>query len=258
MASLALFGVFRGFYDSNTYPALYHVIRPESRATATGMFLAAGFLGGGFAPVVVGWMAEKTRPRTGPGRRRHVALLSGWRRPHPGGLCEFLPARSGTHGRGAGSREVAVQVDIILEGLAFPEGPAFASDGSLWCVELKGERVVRWRDGAAERYTVGGTPNGIAIDARDRVWFCDAEGRAIRRMDTPGRPCTDVCRQIGGEPLNKPNDLAFDSRGNLVFTCPGESPPRTHRIRLLPAAGRTPAQDRRRDVLSQRPRLRRG
>lgn len=60
VVALTLFGVFRGFYDSNTYPTLYHVIRPDSRATATGMFLSAGFLGGGFAPVVVGWLAENT------------------------------------------------------------------------------------------------------------------------------------------------------------------------------------------------------
>ena len=28
---------------------------------------------------------------------------------------------------------------ILAEGLAFPEGPAFAPDGSLWLVELKVE-----------------------------------------------------------------------------------------------------------------------
>ncbi|MBL8231953.1 MAG: hypothetical protein JNL98_25880 [Bryobacterales bacterium] len=27
---------------------------------------------------------------------------------------------------------------VLLEDLAFPEGPAFAPDGSLWCVELHG------------------------------------------------------------------------------------------------------------------------
>ena len=53
-ASLGLFGVFRGFYDSNLLPSLYEVIRPQSRATATGVIIAAAFAGGGFAPVVIG------------------------------------------------------------------------------------------------------------------------------------------------------------------------------------------------------------
>lgn len=116
-----------------------------------------------------------------------------------------------------------MKTDVILEGLAFPEGPAFASDGSLWCVELKGGSLVHWRDGKAERYPVGGAPNGIVIDASDRVWFCDAKERSIRRMDTPGSPCTTICSHLDSVPLDKPNDLAFDSRGNLIFTCPGES-----------------------------------
>jgi sugar lactone lactonase YvrE len=28
---------------------------------------------------------------------------------------------------------------------------------------------------------------------------------------------------VEGRPLNEPNDLAFDRRGNLIFTCPGNS-----------------------------------
>ena len=72
VVALTLFGVFRGFYDSNTYPALYHVIRPDARATATGMFLSAGFLGGGFAPVLVGLIVEKTHLGLG----RAIACMS--------------------------------------------------------------------------------------------------------------------------------------------------------------------------------------
>ena len=59
-AALGLFGVFRGFYDSNLFTSLYEVIRPSSRATATGIMLAFAFLGGGFAPVFTGWLGERT------------------------------------------------------------------------------------------------------------------------------------------------------------------------------------------------------
>lgn len=59
-ASLGLFGLFRGLYDSNLFASLYEVIRPEARATATGVMLAVAFLGGGSASVAVGWLSQRT------------------------------------------------------------------------------------------------------------------------------------------------------------------------------------------------------
>jgi MFS transporter, Spinster family, sphingosine-1-phosphate transporter len=58
-AGMALFGVFRGLYDSNLLASLYEVVRPEARATATGMFMAAGFLFGGTASVIVGSLSQR-------------------------------------------------------------------------------------------------------------------------------------------------------------------------------------------------------
>ncbi len=58
-ASLGLFGLFRGLYDSNLFASLYEVIRPEARATATGVMLAVAFLGGGSASVAVGWFSQR-------------------------------------------------------------------------------------------------------------------------------------------------------------------------------------------------------
>lgn len=56
--ALTLFGVFRGFYDSNLFASLYEVVRPESRATGTGMMLCAAFLGGGTAPLAIGFLSR--------------------------------------------------------------------------------------------------------------------------------------------------------------------------------------------------------
>ncbi len=58
-ASLGLFGVFRGLYDSNLFASLYEVVRPEARATATGATLCVGFLGGGSAALAVGWLSDR-------------------------------------------------------------------------------------------------------------------------------------------------------------------------------------------------------
>ncbi|WP_227686959.1 SMP-30/gluconolactonase/LRE family protein [Spirosoma arboris] len=111
----------------------------------------------------------------------------------------------------------------LITGLSFPEGPAFAADGSLWAVELKGESLVQYKNGNLKRFPVGGGPNGIAIDKQGKIWFCDSAQRSIRRFDPVSEKAETILDKIDGEPLNKPNDLAFDSAGNLVFTCPGES-----------------------------------
>lgn len=115
------------------------------------------------------------------------------------------------------------EIHVMAEGLQFPEGPAFAADGSLWAVELKGGSLIQLKDGQLHRFPVGGGPNGIAIDGAGYIWFCDSEQNSVRRFDPVGLQTETIVRQCGTEILNKPNDLAFDGHGNLVFTCPGTS-----------------------------------
>ena len=101
---------------------------------------------------------------------------------------------------------------VLAEGLAFPEGPAFAPDGLLWCVELKGEGLVHYTAHGVERIHTGGEPNGLTFDRTGAPVFCDAAAGAIRTLERA------LC-----DGFDRPNDLAFDARGNLLFTCPGSS-----------------------------------
>ena len=113
--------------------------------------------------------------------------------------------------------------EVLADGLAFPEGPAFAPDGALWWSEIDGGCLGRWRDGAAERIAIGGRPNGLAFDGEGRVWICDGGERSIRRHDPRTGETETVLDRIEDEPLAKPNDLAFDPLGNLLFTCPNDA-----------------------------------
>ena len=54
--ALGLFGLFRGIYDSNLFAALFDVIKPQYRASATGLMLSFAFLVGAFSPTVLGWL----------------------------------------------------------------------------------------------------------------------------------------------------------------------------------------------------------
>ena len=116
---------------------------------------------------------------------------------------------------------MSTHVDILAEGLAFPEGPVFDHDGNLWCVELQGGDLTRWREGRITRFATGGNPNGAAVDAKGRIWFCDSSDlNAVRRFDPATEEFETLCETADGRRLNKPNDLAFDAAGNCIFTCP--------------------------------------
>ncbi|GAB2767288.1 hypothetical protein GCM10027275_06990 [Rhabdobacter roseus] len=115
------------------------------------------------------------------------------------------------------------RVQVLASGLAFPEGPVFAKDGSLWGVELQGQSLVQFQNGQLKRYHVGGKPNGLALHKNGELWFCDAEKNAVRAFDPATGLTKTLLEQVDGKPLNAPNDLAFDQSGNLVFTCPGDS-----------------------------------
>lgn len=113
---------------------------------------------------------------------------------------------------------------ILASGLRFPEGPAFQSDGTLWCVEQEGEGLFCLRpDGSQERVHTGrgSRPNGLCIDSLNRLWFCDSGRNAICCINAAGQEPEVIVDRVNGEPLSMPNDLIFDSAGNLIFTCPG-------------------------------------
>lgn len=58
--ALAVWGLFKGLYDANIFASLFDVIPPRARGTGAGFMNMVGWLGGGgLAPVVIGWIAER-------------------------------------------------------------------------------------------------------------------------------------------------------------------------------------------------------
>lgn len=115
------------------------------------------------------------------------------------------------------------KLQTLAEGLQFPEGPAFATDGGLWAVEMKAGALIRLKNGEVSRFDVGGIPNGIAIDEKDNIIFCDSGQQSIRSFSPHTGQLFTIATHVIKERLSKPNDLVFDKIGNLVFTCPGDS-----------------------------------
>ena len=130
-------------------------------------------------------------------------------------------------------------MEIIAEGLAFPEGPVTMADGSVIVVELAGGRITRCWNGRTETICeIGGGPNGAAIGPDGALYVCNNggldlakfqhargpghEGRSERVDLATGRfeRLYDAC---GGIALEAPNDIVFDADGRLWFTDLGKS-----------------------------------
>lgn len=115
---------------------------------------------------------------------------------------------------------VELAYNVLADGLDFPEGPAFAPNGDLWCTELSAGNLVHLSAGKIERIPTGGRPNGMTFDSLSRAWVCDSGQNAIRRLDPRSGKWETILDQVDGQALQAPNDLVFDLHGNLLFTCP--------------------------------------
>jgi MFS family permease len=58
MVALTAWGLFKGLYDANIFASAFDVVRPQVRGTAAGLMNMMGWLGGGAAPVVTGYVAQ--------------------------------------------------------------------------------------------------------------------------------------------------------------------------------------------------------
>lgn len=142
-----------------------------------------------------------------------------------------------------------MQIDLVAEGLEFPEGPIAMADGSVVLTEIKGQRISRVRpDGTKEVLVeVPGGPNGAAIGPDGAVWITNNGGSfawldnqgltipgptppshtggSIDRFDLTTGKLTTVYDSCEGKRLVGPNDLVFDRQGGFWFTDHGCSTP---------------------------------
>jgi MFS family permease len=58
--ALTAWGFFKGIYDANIFASIFDVIPAEARGRAAGLMNMTGWLGGGIAPVAVGFVAQRS------------------------------------------------------------------------------------------------------------------------------------------------------------------------------------------------------
>lgn len=130
-------------------------------------------------------------------------------------------------------------VDVVADGLAFPEGPVVMADGSVIVVEIAGSRITRCWNGRKEVVCeIGGGPNGAAIGPDGALWVCNnggmdprtmssahgpGAGGRIERVDLSTGTFERVYDSCDGVALEGPNDIVFDNDGRIWFTDLGKT-----------------------------------
>lgn len=143
-----------------------------------------------------------------------------------------------------------LSIDVIADGLGFPEGPCIRDDGSVVAVDIDRGTIVQAADGAATVLaTPGGGPNGMALTADGTAYVANNGGFLwsevggfripidrethtneppgfikgwIERIDLVTGEVTVLNDSCNGRHLRGPNDLVFDEVGGLWFTDHGK------------------------------------
>lgn len=134
---------------------------------------------------------------------------------------------------------------VIADGLEYPEGPVYQSDGSILLVEIhKGTLTRVSPDGSKQTVAdLGGGPNGAAVGPDGAIYVCNDggldwiqipataktlavwvptlqpanyTGGLIQRVS--GGTFSTLYAQCNGRKLCSPDDLVFDATGNFWFT----------------------------------------
>lgn len=133
----------------------------------------------------------------------------------------------------AAPEEVLSDVDVVAEGLLFPEGPVALSDGSVLLTEIERATLTRvGPDGKVEIVAeTGGGPNGAAIGPDGAVYLCNNGGRFasgnwnggwVERVHLGTGEVEVLYRKCDGRRLSGPNDIVFDRSGGFWFTDTGK------------------------------------
>jgi gluconolactonase len=123
------------------------------------------------------------------------------------------------------SNHAQTKFEKVLDGLHFPEGPAWDGNGSLYVsscyggyiTKITGEESLKFVD-SSNTANLKQT-NGLTVYKDGNIYACDYGLGAILKINLNGESEVFI-DGFEGKRFNRPNDLAFDAAGNLYITDP--------------------------------------
>ena len=140
-----------------------------------------------------------------------------------------------------------LDLELVADGLMFPEGPVVMADGSVILVEIAARRITRVAPDGSKTTVAepGGGPNGLAIGPDGKLYVCNNgerftyveldgqlvpshppkgfEGGSIQRVDIATGAVETLYTACDGRRLIAPNDLMFAPDGGFWFSDHGYS-----------------------------------
>lgn len=150
-----------------------------------------------------------------------------------------------------------MDIELVAEGLRFPEGPIAMADGSIILTEIAASRLTRVHPDGRKEVLVetGGGPNGAAIGPDGAIyitnnggsfeWFeregllipgptpPSHTGGSIQRYDLATGELTTLYAECDSRKLVGPNDLVFDRQGGFWFSDHGCGTPEGRKFGAL-------------------------
>lgn len=117
--------------------------------------------------------------------------------------------------------ESGAEAQRLATGFGFTEGPLWHPDGYWLFVDIRASLVYRMTaDGQTSVYRDNsGGSNGLTFDLAGNLILCEGDNRQVARRNADGS-YTAIATHVGGQRINRPNDVVGRSDGSLYFTDP--------------------------------------
>jgi gluconolactonase len=116
---------------------------------------------------------------------------------------------------------------VLVSGIANPEGPVFDREGNLYWVNWTKSTIMRRTPSGevSDIFNTGGIPAGLAFDREGWLYIADEgdDNHGILRIRPDGTSREVIVNEYEGKPLNGANDLVFGPDGVLYFSDPWRS-----------------------------------
>jgi len=154
-----------------------------------------------------------------------------------GSAIAFLGILLSVHGKGISDRYEALETSRYLgpvkvetriqDDVIFTEGPAVDRDGMVYFTNVRVSKILKW-DPFNKKLSVfrenSNQTNGLRFEMNGNLLTCEGGSGKVSRINMKTGNISILAKQFEGKALQSPNDVDFDSSGNIYFSSRTNNP----------------------------------